>query len=148
MSVHNGGGSSPAGSGAIRCVLGMLGVDCHSKGLRTLARLLRDQGVEVIYAGEHNSADGLAGIVSVEDADVVGVSFSTSTYLHHTAELLAAMERAGVGDVPVMIGGLIHPDHEDELRAMGVAAIFGPGSTTEAIMAFLSGVCEAPVGPR
>lgn len=125
----------------------MLGVDCHSKGLRTLALLLRDRGVEVIYAGEHNSTQGLAHTVSAEDADVVGVSFSTSTYLHHTADLLAAMQDAGVGDVPVMIGGLIHPDHEAQLRAMGVAAVFGPGSTTDAIMEFLSGLREEPRPP-
>jgi methylmalonyl-CoA mutase, C-terminal domain len=124
----------------IRCVLGMLGVDVHSKGLRTLARLLRDRGVEVVYLGEHNSPEGMANVLAQEDADVVGLSFSTTTYLHHTRLLIEAMRRAGVDDVPVIVGGLIHPDDEPELREMGVAGIFGPGSTTEQIMAFLGGL--------
>lgn len=128
---------------SIRCVLGMLGVDCHTKGLRTLARLLRDRGVEVIYVGEHNSAEGMAAAVLDEDADVVGVSFSTSTYLHHTAALIEAMGKAGVDDVPVMVGGLIHPDHRYQLRTMGVAGIFGPGSTIDQIMGFIDGLRTA-----
>lgn len=122
----------------VRCLLGMLGVDVHSKGLRTLARLLRDRGVEVVYLGEHNSADGMAQAVVSEDPDVVGISFSTSTYLHHVGALLDAMRRANVADVPVMVGGLIHPDDEATLRELGVAAIFGPGSTTDEIMDFLA----------
>lgn len=124
----------------IRCVLGMLGVDVHSKGLRTLARLLRDRGVEVVYLGEHNSPEGMANAVATEDAGVVGLSYSTTTYLHHTRLLIEAMRRIDVDDVPVMVGGLIHPDDEPELREMGVAGIFGPGSTTDEIMTFLEGL--------
>ena len=131
---------NPGPAARVRCLLGMVGVDCHSKGLRTLARLLRDRGVEVIYVGEHNTADGLAEAAATEDVDVVGVSFSTSTYLHHSAELVAAMRRAGVADIPVMIGGLIHSDHEEELARIGVARVFGPGSTTDEIMDFLHGL--------
>jgi methylmalonyl-CoA mutase C-terminal domain/subunit len=120
-----------------RCLLGMLGVDVHTKGLRTLARQLRDRGVEVIYLGEHNSADGMARAVVAEDPDVVGLSFSTSTYLHQVAALAQAMKEAAVDDVPVMVGGLIHPDDVPALRDMGVAAVFGPGSSIDAIMDFL-----------
>jgi methylmalonyl-CoA mutase C-terminal domain/subunit len=118
----------------------MLGVDVHTKGLRTLARQLRDRGVEVIYLGEHNSADGMARAVVAEDPDVVGLSFSTSTYLHQVAALAQAMKEAAVDDVPVMVGGLIHPDDEPALRDMGVAAVFGPGSSIDAIMGFLGEV--------
>jgi methylmalonyl-CoA mutase C-terminal domain/subunit len=132
--------ANPRSAARVRCLLGMMGVDCHSKGLRTLARLLRDRGVEVIYVGEHNTADGLAEAAATEDVDVVGVSFSTSTYLHHSAELVSAMRRAGVADIPVMIGGLIHSDHEEELARIGVARVFGPGSTTDEIMDFLNGL--------
>jgi methylmalonyl-CoA mutase, C-terminal domain len=135
--------NSPTGevnAARVRCLLGMLGVDCHTKGLRTLARLLRDRGVEVIYLGEHNSAAAMTNAVITEDPDVVGLSFSTTTYLHHTGALLEEMRKAGVADTPVMLGGLIHPEDEQELTQMGVAAIFGPGSTTEQIMNFLNGI--------
>lgn len=124
----------------IRCLLAMLGTDVHSKGIRTLARLLRDQGVEVIYLGEHNTADGVVNAVIAEDADVVGLSFSTATYLHYTRELLEKMSAGGLSDVPVMLGGLIHREDEPALRAMGVKGIFGPGSTTPQIIEFLEQV--------
>lgn len=121
----------------IRCLLAMLGTDVHSKGIRTLARLLRDRGVEVIYLGEHNTADGVVNAVIAEDADVVGLSFSTATYLHYTQELLQKMRAAELSEVPVMLGGLIHPEDATVLQEMGVKGIFGPGSTTDQVVAFL-----------
>jgi methylmalonyl-CoA mutase C-terminal domain/subunit len=129
----------------IRCLLAMLGTDVHSKGIRTLARLLRDHGVEVIYLGEHNTADGIVNAVITEDADVVGLSYSTATYLHYTRELIDRMKAAELGDVPVMLGGLIHPEDEAALRDMGVQGIFGPGSTTAQILDFLARVSGKPL---
>lgn len=124
----------------IRCLLAMLGTDVHSKGIRTLARLLRDEGVEVIYLGEHNTAEGIVNAVVAEDADVVGLSYSTATYLHYTQQLMDRMREADLADVPVMLGGLIHPEDEEALRAMGVCGIFGPGSGTAQVLAFLAQV--------
>jgi methylmalonyl-CoA mutase C-terminal domain/subunit len=123
----------------------MLGTDVHSKGIRTLAQLLRDVGVEVIYLGEHNTPDGFVNAIIAEDADAIGVSFSTTTYLHYTRDLLQKMRDADLGDVPVMLGGLIHTEDEAELRAMGVQGIFGPGSTTKQIVDFLSSVTGKPL---
>jgi methylmalonyl-CoA mutase C-terminal domain/subunit len=121
----------------------MLGVDVHSRGLRTVARILRDAGIEVIYLGEHNSAAGMAAAAVSEDVDVIGVSFSVSTYTHYVAELMTELTRAGADDIPVMVGGLIHPEDTDALKALGVAAIFGPGSTTDAIVEWVSGLARA-----
>lgn len=121
----------------IRCLLGMLGTDVHTKGLRTLAQLLRDAGIEVIYLGEHNTVDGMVNAMIQEDVDVVGISFSIATYLHHTKQLVDAMKAKGVADIPVMVGGLIHPDDEPKLREIGVSGIFGPRSTTPEILDFI-----------
>lgn len=121
----------------VRCLLGMLGTDVHSKGIRTLAQVLRDAGVEVIYVGEHNSVEGMVGAVVDEDADIVGLSFSSAAYLDYTRQFIAAMKRRGVADVPLMLGGLIHPDDHPALREMGVAGIFGPGSRMGDIIAFV-----------
>ena len=129
----------------IRCLLAMLGTDVHSKGIRTLARLLRDHGVEVIYLGEHNTAEGIVNAVNAEDADVVGLSFSTATYLHYTQQLMQRLREAGLSDVPVMLGGLIHPEDEEPLKSMGVQGIFGPGSTTPQILEFLARVTGKPL---
>ncbi|HKT72152.1 MAG TPA: cobalamin B12-binding domain-containing protein [Steroidobacteraceae bacterium] len=131
--------------GKIRCLLGMLGTDVHSKGIRTLAQLLRDAGVEVIYLGEHNSAEGFVNAIIAEDADVAGLSFSSATYVHYTRGLLEKMRAAGVGDVPVMLGGLIHAEDEPTLREMGVRGIFGPGTDLRQILRFLAEVTGKPL---
>jgi methylmalonyl-CoA mutase, C-terminal domain len=130
-------GSAMASSPVVRCLLGMLGTDVHSKGIRTIAAMLREAGIEVIYLGEHNSVAGMAQAVIDEDADLVGLSFSSAAYVEYTRQLVEEMKRRGVGDVPVMLGGIIHPDDHGVLREMGVAGIFGPGSTTEEIVAFV-----------
>jgi len=120
----------------VRCLLGMLGTDVHSKGIRTLAQVLRDAGIEVIYIGEHNTVEGMASAVVDEDADIVGLSFSSAAYIEYTRQLIEAMRGRGVGDVPVMLGGIIHPDDHAKLYEIGVAGIFGPGSKMEDIIAF------------
>lgn len=121
----------------VRCLLGMVGTDVHSKGIRTIAQILRDAGVEVIYIGEHNTIQGMAQAVVDEDADLVGLSFSSAAYVAYTRMLIDEMRARGVGDVPLMLGGLIHPDDVSVLKEMGVAGIFGPGSSTEQIIAFV-----------
>lgn len=121
----------------IRCLLGMLGTDVHSKGIRTLAVMLRERGVEVIYLGEHNTVPGMVAAIEQEDPDVVGLSFSSGGYVEYTGQLIAAMAAAGLGDIPVMLGGQIHPDDRAELQAQGVAGQFGPGTTLDDVMAFL-----------
>jgi methylmalonyl-CoA mutase, C-terminal domain len=121
----------------IRCMLGMLGTDVHTKGIRTLSQLLRDAGVEVIYLGEHNTVEGMVSAVIAEDPDVLGLSFSTASYLQYVERLMAQMRHKDVADVPVMLGGLIHTDDHAALKALGVQGIFGPGSTLPSIMEFL-----------
>jgi methylmalonyl-CoA mutase C-terminal domain/subunit len=125
----------------------MLGTDVHSKGIRTLAQLLRDLGIEVIYLGEHNTPEGFINAIIAEDVDAVGLSFSTATYLHYTRDLLQKMHEARLDSVAVMVGGLIHPEDEAELRMMGVKGIFGPGSTTQQIVDFLVKVTRKPLSP-
>lgn len=115
----------------VRCLLGMLGTDIHSKGIRTLARWLRDRGTEVIYLGENNTVEGLVSAAAQEDADVVGLSFSSGSYLAYTERVVNLMRERGLGDIAVIVGGQIHPDDVDKLLAMGVARTFGPGTTKD-----------------
>jgi methylmalonyl-CoA mutase C-terminal domain/subunit len=121
----------------VRCLLGMLGTDAHSKGIRMLAQILRDAGIEVIYIGEHNSGEGMASAAVDEDADIVGVSFSSAAYVEYTRLLIEALRAKDAGDIPVMLGGIIHPDDVEELRAIGVSGLFGAGSGMAEIIAFV-----------
>lgn len=125
-------------SNTVRCLLGMLGTDVHSKGIRTLAKILDDSGgIEVAYIGEHNSVEGMADAIVERKAAIVGISSSSAAYVEYTRQLIEAMKRKGVGHVPVMLGGMIHPDDIDALKAMGVAGIFGAGSKTADIVRFV-----------
>jgi methylmalonyl-CoA mutase C-terminal domain/subunit len=121
----------------IRCVLGMLASDKHSKGIRTLARYLRDQGVEVIYTGEYNTSQQIARIAVSEDADFVGISSLSGNYVMRMEELMNALRAAGGEDIPVLLGGLIDPEDEPALHACGVTRIFGTDSSLPDIMRFV-----------
>ena len=129
-----------AATGKIRCLLGMLGTDVHTKGIRTLAQLLRDRGVEVIYLGEHNTCEGMVNALLAEDADILGVSFSSSAYVEYLEQLTTLMKQKGVADVPVMVGGLVHSDDHARLKQIGISGIFGPGSQLPEIIEFMQRV--------
>lgn len=121
----------------VRTVLGMLGADVHNKGLRTLARRLRDRGVEVVYVGDHNTAERLAAAAVAEDADVVGVSFGLASYLAHCERLVAALCEIGADDIPIMVGGLVHREDVDALHRVGVDGVFVPGHTLDEVVEWL-----------
>ncbi len=123
----------------IRCVLAMLGTDVHIKGIELLGRRLRDAGIEVIYLGPHNAPTQVAAVAVAEDADAVGISFSTSTYLHHSRSLMTALHDSG-WEGAVLVGGLVHHDDGAELHEMGVDGVFPPGSSMDEIVGFLRGL--------
>jgi methylmalonyl-CoA mutase, C-terminal domain len=129
----------------IRVVLGMLGADVHNKGLRAIGRMLRDRGAEVIYVGDHNTAAQLARAAADEDADVVGVSFGVASYLPHCENLVAALAAIGAGDIPVMVGGLIHRADVDALHQAGIAGVFTPGHTFDEVVAWLEQTTGKPI---
>jgi methylmalonyl-CoA mutase C-terminal domain/subunit len=112
-----------------RCVLGMVGSDKHNKGIRTVARILRDHGLEVVYLGEHNTSQQLASVAVHEDADFVGVSVVSGNYLTRAAEIIQALKDAGGEGIDVVLGGLIHAEDVPELARLGVSECFGPSST-------------------
>jgi methylmalonyl-CoA mutase C-terminal domain/subunit len=135
--------SRPVGHNAamtIRAVLGMLGADTHNKGLRTFARRLRDLGAEVIYIGDHNTAEQLAAAAVAEDADVVGVSFGMASYLAHCTKLVEALRAIGAEDIPIMVGGLVHREDTDALNEIGVQGVFTPGHTMDEVVTWLEQV--------
>jgi methylmalonyl-CoA mutase C-terminal domain/subunit len=117
-----------------RCVLGMVGSDKHSKGIRTLARIFRDHGLEVVYVGEYNTPEQVVSAAVSEDADFIGLSFSNGNYLARLGDVMTALDAADARNIAVVAGGLIHSEDEDELHRMGVSAVFGPGSQPASIL--------------
>jgi methylmalonyl-CoA mutase C-terminal domain/subunit len=112
----------------IRVLVGVLGMDQHELGAVGIAKMLRDQGVEVIYAGCFNTPETIVQAAIEEDVDVIGISCHSWEYLYYTPELLDLLKQNGL-DVPVVLGGSVITE-EDAARMLvhGVAAAFGSGS--------------------
>ncbi|RMH77517.1 MAG: methylmalonyl-CoA mutase [Actinomyces sp.] len=112
----------------IRVVLAKLGLDGHDRGLKVVARILRDAGMEVVYLGLRQTTDSIVAAVEQEDADVVGISMHNAGHLTLCRRMLDALDAAGL-DTPLVIGGIIPDDDVAELRRMGVAEILHPGAS-------------------
>ena len=112
----------------IRVVLAKLGLDGHDRGLKVVARMLRDAGMEVIYLGLRQTSDSVIAAVEQEDADVIGLSMHNAGHLVLARRILQAVADAGL-DVPVIIGGIVPEDDLATLEAMGISAVLHPGSS-------------------
>jgi methylmalonyl-CoA mutase, C-terminal domain len=118
----------------IRVVLAKLGLDGHDRGLKVVARTLRDAGMEVVYLGLRQSPEGVAAVADEEDADVVGISMHNAGHLTLAPRMVAALRDAG-RDTAVVIGGIVPPEDVTALEAAGVAAVLGPGASAAEVVA-------------
>jgi methylmalonyl-CoA mutase C-terminal domain/subunit len=124
-------------------VIAKPGLDGHDRGAKIIARALRDAGMEVIYTGLHQTPEQIVETAIQEDADAVGVSILSGAHMTLVPRIVDGLRDRDAGDVLVVVGGTIPPDDADELKAQGVAAVFGPGATTTEIVDFLSGAVAA-----
>ena len=116
-----------------RIVLAKLGLDGHDRGIKVVARMLRDAGMEVIYLGLRQTTDSIVAAVEQEDADAIGLSMHNAGHLTLGPAMLAALDEAGL-DVPVIIGGIVPDDDRPILDDAGVAAVLGPGASAEEVV--------------
>ncbi|MBQ90253.1 MAG: methylmalonyl-CoA mutase [Acidimicrobiaceae bacterium] len=132
----------------IRVVLAKLGLDGHDRGLKVVARILRDAGMEVVYLGLRQTTDTIVDAVEQEDADVVGISMHNAGHLTLAPLIVRALAEAGLDDVPVVIGGIVPEEDRGELAAAGVAAVLGPGASAAEVVASVRAVlgADAPTG--
>ena len=121
----------------IRVLLAKPGLDGHDRGAKVVARALRDAGLEVIYTGIRQTPEMIAEAALQEDVDVVGLSILSGAHNALCPRVIELLRQNGMGDVPVLLGGIIPDDDIEPLRAMGVAAVFGPGTNTHDIVAFI-----------
>lgn len=113
-------------------VLGKTGLDGHDRGIKVIARMLRDAGHDVIYLGRRCTAAQIAHAARDEDADVVGVSVLSGTH-HEVAAALASELRLLEVDAPIVLGGTVLRRDIPELHRLGVAAVFPVGTRLEEI---------------
>ena len=131
----------------IRVVLAKLGLDGHDRGLKVVARTLRDAGMEVIYLGLRQTTESIVAACEQEDADVIGLSMHNAGHLTLAPRMVQAVDQAGLR-VPVVIGGIVPADDVPTLIDSGVAAVIGPGASAEDVVSAVSGAVERQISPR
>jgi len=121
----------------VRIVLAKVGLDGHDRGIKVVARALRDAGMHVIYAGLWQTPEAVVRAVADEDADWLGLSLLSGAHMTLVPRVLDLMKQARLGHVGVIVGGIIPEADISKLTGLGVAKIFGPGTSLEDIVAFL-----------
>ncbi len=121
----------------IRIVLAKVGLDGHDRGIKVVARALRDAGMQVIYAGLWQAPEAVVRTVADEDADWVGLSILSGAHMTLVPRVLELLRQAGLEHVGILVGGIIPEGDVPKLIELGVARVFGPGTALPDIVSFL-----------
>jgi methylmalonyl-CoA mutase C-terminal domain/subunit len=123
--------------GLIRVLIAKPGLDGHDRGAKVIARALRDAGFEVIYTGIRQTPQMIAEAALQEDVDVVGLSILSGAHMTLCPKVVELLHAQGQEDVLVLLGGIIPDEDAAQLKAAGIHAVFGPGTTSSEIIAFI-----------
>ena len=122
---------------SLRVLLGNPGLDGHDRGIKIVARALRDAGMEVIYLPLRTSVEELVRVALQEDVEVVGISNLASSIVPICTDVRRRLNAAGADDVLVVTGGTVLDEDRLALAAIGIAGVFGPGTNTGDVVAFI-----------
>jgi methylmalonyl-CoA mutase C-terminal domain/subunit len=125
----------------IKVLIAKPGLDGHDRGAKVIANALRDAGMEVVYTGLHQTPEMIVEAAVQEDADLVSVSILSGAHMTLIPRVRELMNAAGLADVRLIAGGII-PDADAKLllATPGVAGVFGPGTSTRDVVAFIEGL--------
>ena len=126
----------------IRVLVAKPGLDGHDRGAKVVAAALRDAGMEVIYTGLHQTPEQIVETVLQEDADAVGLSILSGAHMTLVPRIATLLKDEGAEDVVLVVGGTIPAEDVPELKKLGVAEVFTPGSPTDAIVEFVQGAVK------
>src|SRR5437763_17056008 len=127
----------------LRIVLAKVGLDGHDRGIKVVARGLRDAGMHVIYAGLWLTPEAVVRTVADEDADWLGLSLLSGAHMTLVPRVMQLLRDAGLEHVGVLVGGIVPEADIPKLRDLGVARVFGPGTPLPEIVKFLRQRSEA-----
>jgi len=130
----------------LRIVLAKVGLDGHDRGVKVVARGLRDAGMHVIYAGLWLTPEAVVRTVADEDADWLGLSLLSGAHMTLVPRVMQLLREAGLEHVGVLVGGIVPEADIPKLRDMGVARVFGPGTSLDDIVVFLRQQASAVPG--
>ena len=121
----------------IRVLVGKPGLDGHDRGAKVVAAALRDAGMEVIYTGLHQTPEKIVETALQEDVDVVALSILSGAHMTLFPRVLELMREKGMDEILLTGGGIIGKEDMAELKKMGTGRLFGPGTTTQAIVDYI-----------
>jgi methylmalonyl-CoA mutase C-terminal domain/subunit len=131
----------------IRVVIAKVGLDGHDRGVKVVARTLRDAGMDVIYTGLHRTPEEVVEAAVQEDADVIGVSILSGAHMTVFPRILGGLRDRGAEDILVVGGGVIPDDDLAKLQEIGVREVMLQDTPPDAIVAMIRRVV-AERGPR
>ena len=121
----------------IRVLVAKPGLDGHDRGAKIVARALRDAGMEVIYTGLRQTPEQIASAALQEDVDAIGISILSGAHSTIVPKICELLRGQGLNDVLVVVGGIIPNEDIPALKQAGVAEVFQPGASTQAIVEFI-----------
>lgn len=130
--------------GPIRVLVAKPGLDGHDRGAKVIARALRDAGMEVIYTGLRQTPEMIVNAALQEDVQVIGLSILSGAHMAIVPRVLALLAEKDMKDVLVIAGGIIPGEDASVLKQAGVAAVFQPGASLDAIVEFIRQAVPAP----
>lgn len=128
----------------IRVLVAKPGLDGHDRGAKVVARSLRDAGFEVIYTGIRQTPQMIAEAALQEDVDVVGLSILSGAHMTLCPKVVELLRAQGQDNVLVVIGGIIPDEDVEKLKAAGVDGVFGPGTSSEEYVNFITSHVQVP----
>ena len=121
----------------IRVLIAKPGLDGHDRGAKVIARALRDAGMEVVYTGLRQTAEMIVSAAVQEDVDAVGLSVLSGAHMHYFRQVVEGLRQKGADEVLVFGGGIVPDQDLPDLESLGVGRIFGPGTSTEEVVAYV-----------
>jgi len=131
--------------GKHRIIVAKPGLDGHDRGVKVIARSLRDAGFEVIYTGLHQTPEQIVATAIQEDVDAIGLSVLSGAHNYLFARVLELLREKGAEDIALFGGGIIPQEDVTALKAMGVKELFTPGTSTQDIIRFVRDNIRAAV---
>ncbi len=125
-----------------RILVAKVGLDGHDRGVKVVARILRNAGYEVVFTGLFQTPDTVTAAAVDEDVDAIGLSMLSGAHLTLAPAVVERLRASGV-DIPVIVGGIVPDSDIDELTSAGIAAVLTPGATADEVVATVGGVIEA-----
>ena len=123
-------------------LIAKIGLDGHDRGVKVVARMLRDAGFEVIYTGLFQTPESVAAAAVDEDVDAIGVSMLSGAHEALMPLVVERLREQGGESIPVILGGIVPDADLDAMREAGVAAVLTPGATADEVVAAVRGAID------